>query len=150
MNSILFQPAECLRDLDIFTNDMPAFDDAFATIPMPSVPPAFLADQEEEVYTSFEEAISDRVLAMQRLLQTSQGRRQASRLPSTDPHWHTISESRGDARHRPVGICSFTPAANNISRLTQKWRHILLLGGLSLAMALLGFDLMGLLVLQLR
>ncbi len=166
MNSLLLQPAEFLEDLSAFTDDllvMPTIsviDDAFATTPMPSIPPAFLANlvnSEEDVYTSFEEAISERVLAMQRQLQYTQsrinpylqpainqmpsgighfhpGRRQASPLPSTDPHSGTMSEGRGDACLRPV---TYRPVTFNP----------VILAALSLALVLLGFDLMGLLVL---
>jgi hypothetical protein len=146
MNSTLFQPAECSRDLDIFTDDMAAIDDAFATMPMPSIPPAFLTDQEEEVYTSFEEGISDRVLAMQRQFKL---RRLSDQLSGS------LADMRASEPMQAASILiPILPPQHfkriTLARLTQKGRHILLLGGLSLAMALLGFDLMGLLVLQLR
>ena len=157
MNSLLLQPAEFMQDRIAYTDDilvMPAMDDAFATTPMPSIPPAFLVNSEEDVYTSFEEAISDRVLALQRQLQHAQsgigqfypgrrqsgigqfypGRRQTSPLPSTDPHSGTMSEGRGDACLRPdiLSPVTFNPV---------------ILAALGLALLLLGFDLMGLLVL---
>jgi len=154
MNSILFQPAESLQDMQdmrVATDDMPVIDDSFATMPMLSVPPAFHHDPDEEVYTSFEEAISDRVLAIQRQLQL---RRLSDSLigfhgietVQTTSAMHDIVLPRQPARPS----IQYTTHTKRVAAFAQAWRRTLLFGGLGLALMLIGFDLMGLLVLYLR
>src|SRR5579859_3697944 len=68
MNSIAFNPAE--TNLDIFRNTTEAatLEDMYATTPLVVVRPTYAQPNEEELHTSFEEAISDRVLAVNRQL----------------------------------------------------------------------------------
>ncbi len=151
MNSILFQPAESLQDMRVTTDDMPVIDDGFATMPMLSVPSAFHHDQDEEVYTSFEEAISGRVLAMQRQLQLR-------RLSDSLIGFHGIETVQTTSAMHDVVLprqpaqpsVQYTTRTSRVTAFAQAWRRPLLAGGLGLALMLIGFDLMGLLVLYLR
>src|SRR5215467_9204189 len=72
MNSILCSSTETELDIRRITADMPAPEDMYATAPMALLQPAY-RQSDEELYTSFEEAISDRVLAVNRQLQRLSG-----------------------------------------------------------------------------
>src|SRR5215469_14109845 len=69
MNSILCSSAGTELDIRGITVDMPASEDMYATAPIVLLQPAYRQPDEEELHTSFEEAISDRVLAVNRQLQ---------------------------------------------------------------------------------
>src|SRR5260370_8023070 len=73
MNSILCSSADTELDIRRITADMPAPEDMYATAPMALLQPAYRQSDEEELHTSFEEAISDRVLAVNRQLQRFSG-----------------------------------------------------------------------------
>src|SRR5438132_9883230 len=66
---IVCSPDESVDDTYAVSTDMASSGDAlYATTPMPAFRPVFQQPNEEELYTSFEEAISDRVLAVNRRL----------------------------------------------------------------------------------
>src|SRR5947209_11334470 len=66
---IVCSPDEFVDDTYAVSTDMASIGDAlYATTPMPAFRPVFQQPNEEELYTSFEEAISDRVLAVNRRL----------------------------------------------------------------------------------
>lgn len=90
----------------------------FATIPMRVTSPARLLESkaEEEVYTSFEEAIRER----------------AARIS------HQLSS-------RPV-VARRHPANTAPGRLNRCWRPAITMACLALSLLLAGFDLMGLLI----
>jgi hypothetical protein len=116
------------------TTDTPAPQDLFATAPMKATWREFNWQREEEAYTSFEAAISNRVLALKErhintYMETGASRSVASAL-------HTLASVAIIFWHK---VCS-----------RRVWRRGLLLAGLALMLVLVGFDLMGLLVLYAR
>jgi hypothetical protein len=134
MNSIVCNPAE--MELDIFCNTTETVtpEDMYATTPLVVVRPTYTQPNEEELHTSFEEAISDRVLAVNRQL------RHLS-IPLTD-----CLDVQSPAR-TPVKLQSL------LARLTRPGyasRQALLYVAIALMLVMVGFDLMGLLVLQTR
>jgi hypothetical protein len=114
----------------------------YATMPMVAVQlqPAHvyhLSDandiNEEELYTSFEQAISDRVTAMNCRLQRITRNTHLALGPSC-----------------PSPVQAQTRVASHPLQFTNRWQRILLLSSLAFMLLLLGFDLMGLLVLYLH
>src|SRR5436853_7518729 len=66
---IVCSPDESVDDTYAVSTDMAFIGDAlYATTPMPAFRPVFQQPDEEELYTSFEEAMSDRMLAVNRRL----------------------------------------------------------------------------------
>jgi hypothetical protein len=109
-------------------------DNMYATMPMSAVQPAYAYAQpdEEELHTSFEQAISDRVTAINGKL-----RRMASN-PSTPA---CAAQAHIQAR---VGLMK-----RHLHSASRRQRR-LLFGCLALMLLLTGFDLMGLLVLAMH
>ena len=116
------------------TTDTPAPQDLFATSPMKAMWREFDWKREEETYTSFEAAISNRVLALKaRHISAYMGAGASSNAASTlrttasaaITFWHKVYPGR-------------------------VWKRGLLVASLALMLLLAGFDLMGLLVLYAR
>ena len=104
-------------------------DNYFATVPMISVRPIPTRnnENEEELYTSFEEAISGRVAQLSR---------QLSSLPML-------------AHRSPVTNGTLVAVASRVAYLRHFWRarrRAITLACLGLSLLMAGFDLMGLLV----
>ncbi|HLG75964.1 MAG TPA: hypothetical protein VKX46_06090 [Ktedonobacteraceae bacterium] len=106
----------------------------FATVPMIAVKPVPVRqnENEEELYTSFEEAISERVARVSRQLE---------RL-STSGSLPTIESGQRDSQASDT-----PPVTPGFPRLWRARRAITLVC-LGLSLLLAGFDLMGLLVLS--
>jgi hypothetical protein len=106
-------------------------EDLFATLPIKAVQAACRATDEEEVYTDFEAAISSRLLALrlQRSIMTGA-------LSHTAP--------RTDA------LAGLWASALNFHVSYQQWQNRMLHLGLACMLLLIGFDVMGLLVLFAR
>ena len=116
------------------TTDTPAPQDLFATAPMKAMQREFDWQREEEVYTSFEAAISNRVLALK------------------ERHIHAYSGTGASESIRP-SLRTLASAATTIWHTVcsrSVWRRGLVLAVLALMLVLVGFDLMGLLVLSAR
>ncbi len=131
MNSTLFNPAKTDLDVECITVDTIP-EDQYATVPIKAVR-TFCQDNEEELHTSFEEAISDRVLAVNKQL-----RRLSGSLINTGP-----LQPQTDA----LVTHSDHPRSSFLGGL---WQRGILIAGLALMLLMVGFDLMGLLVLHLR
>ena len=116
------------------TTQTPAPQDLFATTPMQAVWREPDRQREEEAYTSFEAAISNRVLALKE--------RHISARMQTAAYGGAPS-----ALDRLVNT-AFTTWHNACAR--GLWKRGLLLLGVALMLILVGFDLMGLLVLYAR
>lgn len=125
-----------------------AVEDRYATAPMIALKPAYELFNEEELHTSFEEAISDRLLAMHSKL---------SRLSNP-----TLATQRVHPQTDPLPYPGYTDFSCNEASLKPKqgfslpslvggrWRRYLTLGSLVIMFMLLGFDIMGLLVLHMH
>jgi hypothetical protein len=101
---------------------------------MPAFRPVFQQPNEEELYTSFEEAISDRALAVnRRLSHLSKAHRSVRQSVSHVESGRSSRESGGA-----------------LVRVGNAWQSGVLLMSIALMLVLLGFDLMGLLVLHMH
>ena len=130
MNALLYRPPE--RTQDVFDTATPVGvltqHDVFATAPMKAV--IYHQENEEELHTSFEDAISDRVLAMNRQLQRLSG--SLAEVRRIEPHTDVLVKQGGFTWRSALSL--------------RAWR----LAGLALMLVLVGFDLMGLLVLHMH
>ena len=120
MNAVLCRTT----DVELNTYELPVQDDAYSTLPLAAIVPAPQPLDEEMLHTSFEEAISDRVLALHGRL---------SRL-NTRPHPYLSNKEHG----------------GRWSLLRRSWRRGMVCGCLALMFTLIGFDLMGLLILHMH
>ena len=129
---IVCSPDESVDDTYAVSTDMASSGDAlYATTPMPAFRPVFQQPNEEELYTSFEEAISDRVFAVNMRL---------SHLSKAHSH------VRQSVSHVECGRSS-RESGRALARLGNAWQSRVLLMSIALMLVLLGSDLMGLLVL---
>ena len=129
---IVSSPDESVVDTDAVSTDMASIGDSlYETTPMPAFGPVFEQPDEEELYTSFEEAISERVLAVNRQLS----------------HLSSVHRRVGqNVSHVECGRSSREGGA--LARVGNAWQSGVLLLSIALMLVLLGFDLMGLLVLH--
>src|SRR5947209_2101525 len=68
MISTLYMATDTERDDCAIQTDSLSVEDSYATTPMVAIRPLYQCPDEEALYTSFEEAISDRVVAVQERL----------------------------------------------------------------------------------
>jgi hypothetical protein len=127
------------------------FEDRFATMPVISVVSVVPVQQpvsEEELHTSFERAISDRLFLVNRQLKLKSGPLADSRLRlMTEPlgSGQPVAVTDGLVFPAPVQRQSsrkFLPALPGIA-----WQRGLIFANLAFVLILIGFDLMGLLML---
>lgn len=132
---------------------MAMVDNGFATmpslaaVPAPAPVPTYRPLDEEELHTSFEQAISDRVLAVERMLHLHSHAHVVSGLleQQTAPLAHPTPASQ----QQPEVIEQ--PRRKPLALLSNKlWLRGLTYASLALLFMLVGFDLMGLLVLFAR
>jgi hypothetical protein len=118
---------------------MSLLEDQYATTPMAVVQPAFQFQGEEELHTSFEQAISDRVLAVNRQLNRLSG-------PITGVRY--VQPHTDDLVHPDIPTMIVpSPAVANPAHHENVWQPIVLMICLCLILVMLGFDLMGVLLL---
>ena len=122
---------------DIFVQDVITdIESAYATVPTAVVKPAFQRTDEEELHTSFEEAISERLLALHpRLDRISQS------LPSA--HANETVQCQSAQVQEQGKQQSLFPNVNIQQRIT-------IFACFALMFMLTGFDLMGILVLHMH
>ena len=141
--------------IDDTSSDTSQLEDGFATMPeMPAIStiPTYQSLNEEELHTSFEQAISDRVLIVNK---------QLSRKSDTFAHTYTYaqyiqpqlaSESLHHSTlmvHRVPIPVQEQPQVTLFSLLLGNiWQRSLIFVCMALMFMLIGFDLMGLLVLH--
>ncbi len=130
---IVCSPDESVDETDAASADMASIGDSlYVTTPLPAFRPVFQQPNEEGLYTSFEEALSDRVLAVNR--QLSHLSRAQSRVRQS------VSQVEGGRSSRESG--------GAFARVGKAWQSGVLLLSSALMLVLLGFDLMGLLLLH--
>jgi hypothetical protein len=128
--------------------DMPVVEDRFVTEPIIAVEPAYRQLDEEELHTLFEQAISDRVVAVSARL-----KRISSSLNDCQP---VSPETTHQRMHQaPVEIVpsNWLPGSRERTKLfspNSLWQRSFIAASLALMLLLSGFDLMGVLVLQMR
>lgn len=128
--------------------DMPAVEDRFVTEPIIAVEPAYRQPDEEELHTLFEQAISDRVVTVSARL-----KRISSSLNDCQPVSPETTRQR--MRQAPVAIVpsNWLPDARERTKLfslNSLWQRSFIAASLALMLLLIGFDLMGVLVLHMR
>jgi hypothetical protein len=128
--------------------DLPAVEDRFVTEPIIAVEPAYRQLNEEELHTLFEQAISDRVVAVSARL-----KRISSALNDCLPVSSETTSQR--MRQAPIEIVpsNWLPDSREKTRSlspTSLWQRSFIIAGLAVMLLLTGFDLMGVLVLHIR
>ena len=128
--------------------DMPAVEDRFVTEPIIAVEPAYQQLNEEELHTLFEQAISDRVVAVSARLKRISGS-----LNDCQPVSPGTTKQR--MRQVPVEIVSSNrlPDSQKKTRSiapNDPWQRFFIAACLAVMLLLTGFDLMGVLVLHMR
>ena len=116
------------------TTATPARHDFFATAPMQALWQEPDRQREEEAYTSFEAAISNRVLALK------------ERYTSANLQ----TGARGGVSPVVARLVNRTFTLCQTARSRRIWKRGVLLSSVALMLILIGFDLMGLLVLYAR
>jgi len=144
MNSVVCRTTdvalnECLLASDRMSMDVAhgrdtsgPYEEPYATAPMAVVQPASLG--EEELHTLFESAISSRLLAMREQMDRISGP-----LPYTQLHSY-------EKEVLPV----IAKQPKRLSAFRHRWQRTLLYCSLGLMLTMIGFDLMGLLILCTR
>jgi hypothetical protein len=130
----MYQTPQCHpeRYLGRVYADAPAVGDQFVTEPIIAVETVYQQLAEEELHTLFEQAISDRLLAISMRLKRISG-------PLNAP--------------QRVETATMLPGTQRRTRLSlpgKVWRRYLMLSSVALMLMLTGFDLMGMLVLFAR
>lgn len=118
-------------------------EDSYATAPIVAIQPFYQRLDEEELYTSFEEAISDRLVALRgRLDRISTQQLQYNADPVVSfPIACKLRE----------GIMSLPALPHSAVRPSfNEWQRVIIFVSLALMCMMIGFDLMGLLVLHMH
>jgi hypothetical protein len=109
-------------------------DKAYATMPMAAVMTICQTSEEENLFTSFESAISERASTLHGRLSSQRVGHAVAALYRDDCCKHATSVQQTRA----------------LSPTHKKWQSCIILVALALSFTMLGFDLMGLLVLYAR
>jgi len=134
LNGILIEPAGIELDSSYTTVGTSKLEDMYATTPMKVVQLTYHQSDEEELHTSFEEAISDRVLAVNR---------QLSRLSGAyTSNLYVRPQTSAPVQRDGLAVRPMLPE--------RAWQRGMLFVALAFMFVLAGFDLMGLLVLHMR
>ena len=136
-------------DTAAFMTDTAVVEDRFVTMPVLPAAPADQPANEEELHTSFEQAISDRLLAVNKQLSLKSGPlAHTERLElNTEPLSHHSSITNVAPASEPLQQRSGKLLAELLGNV---WQRSIIFASLTLMLMLLGFDLMGLLVLHMR
>ncbi len=138
MNSVLCRETsvalnEYSVQSDVISMDTPISEDSYATAPMMAVVrPTSMS--EDDLHTLFEAAISSRLLAM---------REQMDRISgplATRQQRHYETEALPVIKKQPV----------NMRLFNSTWQRVIVCSSLGLILAMIGFDIMGLLILAAR
>ncbi len=129
-------------------------EDRFATMPAlkavsAPITTTYRPFDEEELHTSFEQAISERVLAVKRMLN-----QQSYALPATStplPSYMTTPRTATMKRAAKAAVKLVQPRRKTLSHpRAHAWLRGLTYASFALMLMLIGFDLMGMLVLFAR
>jgi hypothetical protein len=131
MNKLAYNPAETEPDICCMATETAASEDMYSTTPLITIRPLYRQPNEDELHSSFEEAISERVIALNKQLRYL-----------SDPLMDNVSGQSS--------LCSAVKLQSNPTRfplLRPGLRQLMLLTALAFMLIMVGFDLMGLLVL---
>ena len=131
MINIMFHPAESELDFRCKTIETTALEDLYSTTPLKIIGSMYQQLNEDELHSSFEEAISDRVLAFNKRHRPIS----ASRIGNISPH--SLRRAEATLQRNPT----------HYMLVRCGTREIILLLVIAFLLILVGLDLMGLLVL---
>jgi len=131
MNGIVYNPAETEPDIRCLTTETTASEDIYSTTPLRAMRSNYRQSNEDELHSAFEVAISDRVFALNRQL-----RRLSVSLVDNVAVQSAIYPHVG----QPAKATHFT-------LLRPGFREVLLLITIACMLIMVGFDVMGLLIL---
>jgi len=131
MNSILYNPAETEPDILCMTTEPTTSEDIYSTTPLIAMHSMYRQSNEDELHSSFEEAISGRVYVLNKQL------RRLS-VPLID---HVPLQTSMQAQVEPPAKGIYVPL------LRPCTRQVMLLITIAFMLIMVGFDLMGLLIL---
>lgn len=132
-------------DTDAHVDENSLVEDRFATMPVLTVSPLTQPLSEEELHTSFEQAISDRLMIVNQRLNLVSG-------PLTYTHPQRFQVHTGPLGHTKAthsAVYPPVPEQRPHAVLAKGgWQRTLIYGCLALMFTLIGFDLMGMLMLH--
>jgi hypothetical protein len=131
MNGIVYNPAETEPEIRCLNTETAASDDLYSTTPLIVMRTLYRQPNEDELHSSFEEAISDRVIALNMQL------RHLSIPLIDDVSMRSSMRPLVKLQSKPTHFTLLTPAV---------WKVILLIT-IAFMLIMIGFDLMGLLIL---
>ncbi len=131
MNKTVYNPAETEPDIRCMTTETASLEDKYSTTPLIMMRSIYRQSNEDELHSSFEEAISDRVLALNRQL----GHLSVPLIANVSAQ----SPMRDVIKLQNIPTC--------FTLLRSGSRQIMLLIAIAFMLIMVGFDLMGLLVL---
>jgi hypothetical protein len=134
MISTSINPADTELDNRCVTFDAATMEDRYATTPMAVVLPIYRQLNEEELHTSFEEAISDRVLAVNKQLRRLSG--------TMTSNLYVQSQTCTAVKQGSLADCFLA--------LGRAWQRGILFVAIAFMLVMVGFDLMGLMVLHMH
>ncbi|HZU67122.1 MAG TPA: hypothetical protein VFA09_07575 [Ktedonobacteraceae bacterium] len=162
MNCVMPKLSGTGLNIEYIADPMSQWEDQYATTPMAAVQSIFRAPGEEELHTAFEQAISDRVMSVNRRLRHLSGPITAGGYaqPSTDQliecdgtRISLYSRAATRVRHYPIRMGVSEPDSwrdpivnARLAYHTNRWQRIVLMVCLCVLMMTLGFDLMGVLL----
>ncbi len=119
-----------------WTPDTSSAHNAYATAPMAAVLPPYLPPSDEELHTSFEQAISRRTSELHERLSRYSHPALAAQPAQQSDRFATMHTTTNDLTTSPKNKTG--------------WQRFVILPSLALIFMLIGFDLMGLLVLHMH
>jgi hypothetical protein len=146
-------PMETMPEMATPTTDALREDDCFATMPeMAAIAldkPVLQPIDEEELHTSFEQAISSRLLAVNRQLDRISGPLSISgQLPPTGSLCPTRSLNQTIAPVAPAVLTNQPEKKHFFAFASNTWQRAMIFSSLTLMSMMAGFDVMGLLILH--
>ena len=131
MNSIVYNPAETEPDIRCMTTETATLEDKYSTTPLIMMRSIYRQSNEEELHSSFEEAISDRVFALNKQLR----------------HLSVPLIANVSAQSSMCAEVKLQSSPTRFTLLRPGSRQIMLLIAIAFMLIMVGFNLMGLLVL---
>ena len=131
MNTIAYNPAKTEPDIRCMTTETSASEDMYSTTPLIVMRSMYRQPNEDELHSSFEEAISDRVYALNKQL-----RRLSVPLIDNVPVQSSMY-SHVELPAKPTHFTLLSPGS----------RQVMLLITIAFMLLMVGFDVMGLLIL---
>jgi hypothetical protein len=152
MNGTFCMAANTAFDELPVQNKIAATENIYATEPILTIrKPVFQQPDEEELHTSFEEAISDRLLAIHsRLSRLSNPMLNVQYAECNTDTNFSIGVSSTTAAREFVHTLSATDNVEFLTHLTVSWRRATIFACSAMMFMLLGFDLLGLLMLHMH